>query len=370
MRPLMRHLLHALPTRIALTCAWTLLGLLVIELGYRLHASRPALALEDWRAGRIEDITYGDRLHFDAELGWAPRAWYASRGFNTLDYGIRRNCCEPELRTDGVLAVGDAFTGGGPEVADGQTWPAHLEHILGMPVLNAGVANYATDQIVLRAERLLPVVRPKTLVVGITGESIARTGRSFNGAAKPYYTLDKAGLAYHAPQPPWLSQPSRSDWRSTARGVLGHSALLDTVLAQVAPGYWLGKAGKSVVRTVGNDRVAVACALLQRLKARTDAAGVRLLVLMQHARWTVAERTEPDADARQVAACAGSAGLEVVDQFNALRALAAADPGALADLYLPADRGEGFGQMTSKGNRYTAELLAEALGKRGVGSRE
>jgi hypothetical protein len=50
----------------------------------------------------------------------------------------------------------------------------------------------------------------------------------------------------------------------------------------------------------------------------------------------------------------------VVDQFEGLRSLAAADPGGLGDLYLEASD---FGQMSSKGNRRTAEQLASALAK-------
>jgi hypothetical protein len=106
--------------------------------------------------------------------------------------------------------------------------------------------------------------------------------------------------------------------------------------------------------------VAVTCALLQRLKARTDAQGVRVVLFMQHARKTVAERTEPGAEARQVAACGSAIGLQVVDQFGALRTAAADSPASLDDLYL---QSPGFGQMTPKGNRAAAELLATALAK-------
>jgi hypothetical protein len=53
-------------------------------------------------------------------------------------------------------------------------------------------------------------------------------------------------------------------------------------------------------------------------------------------------------------------GLDVVDQFDALRAAAAASPATLDDLYL---QSPGYGQMTRIGNRRTAELIAGALGK-------
>jgi hypothetical protein len=338
--------------------ASALLVLPALEIGYRLHTQRPVLVLDDWRAGRIDDLRYGEKSQFDAELGWVPRDEYESPGYNTLEHGIRRNLCEKEVRTGGILAVGDVFTHGGDEVADGDTWPAHLERLTGVPVLNAGVAGYATDQIVLRAEGLLPVVQPRTLVVGVFEQTIARARYAAFGLPKPYFTIEGGKLVHHAPTR--LPEEPQADWLSSARSALGYSALLDAVLGRAAPGYWLGKPGEQVFRTADNDPVAVTCALLQRLKARAGAQGVRVLLLMQHARKTVAERTEPGTDAAQVAACAHALGLEVVDQLDALRAAAAERPGALDELYL---RTPGYGQMTSRGNWATAQLLAGVLGK-------
>jgi hypothetical protein len=140
--------------------------------------------------------------------------------------------------------------------------------------------------------------------------------------------------------------------------VLGHSALLDVVLSRVVPDYWIGKAGAPVFRSVDNDPVAVTCALLQRLKTRADADGIRMLLLLQHMRQAVAEKTEPQEDVKKVAACAASMAIEVVDQFEGLRAIAAASPEGLGDYYL---QGEGDGQMSRKGNLHAAELLVRAL---------
>ena len=364
MRPIVRPHSPSPFARAALVGACVLLALPVLEIGYRLQSQRPALALEDWRAGRIEDIRFGERGRFDAELGWAPKDGLQSTGYNTLDYGIRRNLGEKDLRTGGILAVGDVFTNGGDEVADAETWPAHLERLTGLPVLNAGVTGYATDQIILRAERydvveqLLPVVQPRTLVVGVFEETIERAGYASFGTPKPHYTIDRGELVHHALTP--LREQPQSDWRSRARAALGYSAVLDVVLGHVAPAFWLGNTGEQVMRKADNDPVAVTCALLQRLRARAEVAGVQVLLLMQHGRTTVVERTEPGTDAKQVAACATAMGLEVIDQFTALRAAAVESPGALDGLYLSTP---GFGQMSPKGNQLTAELLAGALGK-------
>jgi hypothetical protein len=134
--------------------------------------------------------------------------------------------------------------------------------------------------------------------------------------------------------------------------------VVDTVASRLAPEAWLGKVG-SVDTSVDNDPAGVACALIERLKGRADGDGVRLLLLVQYARQTVTDEGDPDGAVRKVAACAGAAGVEIVDQLPALRAVAAADRDTLDRLYLE----DGDGQMSPEGNRRTAELLAGALRK-------
>jgi hypothetical protein len=351
-----RPLLHG-ASRLALACALAPLAFVALDLGYRAQLHRPLLTLDDWRSARIQRLMFGDRAQFDPLLGWAPREGYQSEDYNTLDLGVRLNFDEDEIRTGGVLAVGDVFTEGGIEIADGETWPALVERMTGEPVINAGVAGYAADQIVLRAEQLLPQARPTTLVVGLFEETIARAGQSFFGSSKPYFTLDGGQLAYHAPR---RAEPDAvTGWQAGVRDVLGRSAVLDAVLSRLAPSYWQGRAGEGVFHSAGNDPVGVTCALLERLKKRADGDGIRVLLLLQHARKTVSERTEPSEDMRTVAACAAATGIEVIDQFETLRSLAIANPGAVNDLY----RKDGYAQMTSTGNWHTADLVARALNK-------
>src|SRR6185503_7626483 len=103
-----------------------------------------------------------------------------------IAHGIRTNGLgETEVRTGGALAVGDSFTAGS-EVADTETWPAQLEPLIGMPGVNAGSGGYGADQIVMRAEELLPLVQPRVLLVGMLEDDIGRVGYSSRTAAKPY----------------------------------------------------------------------------------------------------------------------------------------------------------------------------------------
>jgi hypothetical protein len=333
------------------------LGCAAIEVGYRIHSERPVFALGNWRAWRIEFRSFGDRGRFDSLLGWAPKERYEGDGYNTVAHGIRRGSGkgDAEVPNGAVLAVGGSLTDGGPNVDDDETWPAQLERLAGSPVLNAGVSGYGTDQIVLRAERLLPLVRPKTLIVGFVGEEIHRAGLSSYGASRPYFTLESGELKYHPPRQP-LADDATPAWQARVRDLLGYSAVADTVLSLVAPDYWMGTAGRAAFQKADNEPVGVTCALLQRLKQRTEADGIRLLLFMQHGRIVIATKEEPFDDAKKVTQCATAAGIEVADQFEALRAIAAANPAALSEFYRR-------GRMSPKGNRLAAEVLARAINK-------
>jgi hypothetical protein len=347
--------LHGRIASAAMVCVLVVFGCAAVEFGYRLHSQRSVLTLDNWRAGRIEYQTFGIAGKFDPLLGWVSKEWQEGDGHNTVAHGLRRDPQEREdqIQAGAILAVGGDFAHGGRDVDDDETWPALLERLLGRRVLNGAVAGYATDQIVLRAEQLLPLLRPKTLIVGFVGEEIARASLSSYGSSKPYFTLESGELKYHPPAPLIAATPA---WRARVRDVLGYSAVLDVVLGLVAPHYWTGTAGQPVFKRIDNDPVGVTCALLARLKRRTDADGIRLLLFMQHGQRVVTQKEQPGEDAKKVAQCATTTGIEVVDQFEALRALAFPSRDGLRDHYAK-------GLMSAKGNQHAAELLARAIDK-------
>jgi hypothetical protein len=345
--------------RVLLCLISVMAGMVVMEAGFRLATGKSVLVHKDWRAERIEQRTLGARAIYDPMLGWKLKSGYRSEGYNTITHGIRRNFDETEVRTGGILAVGDSFTDGWDDVDDDGTWPAHLEGMLNIPVVNGGVGGYATDQIVMRAEELLPVVRPKTLIVGFLDEDILRTGHSSSGASKPYFTLDSGTLRYHPPAPMAPPEQRKTKGGGALRSLFGFSAVLDFLLGRLAPFYWYGSSGEEVFERVANDPAGVTCALLKRLRTQAVAEGVRTLLFMQYGWQTVIENEVPNENAERVLACARELGFEIVDQFQSLRALAVSDWQAMTDLY--AKEGDGYGHFNETGNWHAAELLAHAL---------
>ena len=234
---------------------------------------------------------------------------------------------------------------------------------MGKPVVNGGVGAYGADQIVLRVEQLLPIVRPKVLIMGILEHDIHRSAFAMFGAPKPHFTLENGELRYHPPEPiePETREGALSSVADRAREALAYSAVTDFLLSRLAPHYWYHR-GKPIFRKVKIDEVAVTCALIARLKTRLDKEGIRGLLFMQHDAVLILGGDRSSLQAQRVVACAEAAGVQVVDQFNSLRAIVAANPAAVADYYHKRS-GNQYGHMTWKGNEHAAKLLAEALGK-------
>lgn len=334
-----------------------LLSLVIAEAGFRIANGVSLLETHNWRLEGVRTKRIGDRAIPDTALGWTLQPFYRSEGFNTIDYGIRRNFDEERLRPKSVLAVGDSFTEGFDEVVDAATWPAHLEKKLGMPVVNAGVAGYATDQIIIRAEQLLPIVDPKTLIIGFTEVDISRAALSEAGAPKPYFTVENGQLVYHPPGP-LDAKTSESFFGSAVRGAFGYSFLANYLISRLAPKFWYPTEA-AVYKEVENNAVDVTCRLLQRLKRQTDEMKIRLILFLQYGGELVLEEPDIVDDMHEVTACAQKTGIQLVDQFAPLKALTNGNSDAVAEYYVVHE--EEFGHMSSKGNEHAAQLLAQAI---------
>lgn len=334
-------------------------SVLAIEIGYRLAVGLPLFELANWRGDHTVILESGDLPVPDPQLGWVSRPGYVGDGYRTLAHGIRRNFDETAIRTGEILAVGDSFTEG-MEVDDDQSWPAHLEKKIRRPVVNGGVMAYGTDQIVLRAEQLLPIVKPKILIVGFLEFDVFRAGHSHFGSPKPYFTVENGALRYHAPALVTVRHEAAFAVRMGywLRHWLGYLASVDYLMRRAATNFWLGSERRQYVRAP-NDPLAVTCLLLDRLKQRTDREGVRLILFLQYYAAAMMAGDEPTPNGQGVAACARRLGIQVVDHFAPLRALVAKDPDAMRPYYMT--EGKNFTHMSPKGNEHAADLLAKAL---------
>ena len=293
------------------------------------------------------------QLRYDSELGWEPIP-----GYSGLLFGRPMSFSKDGLRNHNlgtapaagplILVLGDSYSEG-YAVGDDETWPAHFARDTGQRVLNAAVRSYGLDQVVLRAERLAPLLEPSTFVLAFTASNIGRTELSaIGGKGKPYFVPEGEGLALrNVPVP----VGSGSTTRSRVKSVLGRSLLVGAVLRRLgAADFLYGDA-----TWTGAESGLVSCRLMGRFARLVRKQGARALVvgLPEHN-----GETDPAGEAimyRRVAAalsCAAKVGLATLDTYAGFE-----KAGAKNDL-------ESFYKLrhfTARGNALAARLIADAL---------
>ena len=192
-------------------------------------------------------------------------------------------------------------------------------------MINAGVAAYGFDQIVLRGEQLVGSERPELAIVALIPDDIRRMEFSLlQGIVRPHFTLgDDGGLVFHRPDRRLLGRAASSGGAYSAfRAVFGYSFLVHQIVKRVDPDGWY--AGRPSIR-VHADGPEVACRLMPRARALADA----VVLVWNYAKRQAIHRDRP-AMVDQVSGCAEAAGIEVID----LAPWLLAEPGDPSDVDL------------------------------------
>lgn len=335
-----------------------LIGGTLLEVGLRIVDGLPAAPWIDYRQIYLERHIAASEAasanSYDETLGWVLTE---NRGlgteFSTIEHGIRQNNRDTVLVEEGILATGDSFTAGS-EVGNSESWPAHLEDLLNRPVMNGGVGGYATDQIILRAEKLIPELSPKIVILGFLDQDILRSGYSLYGAPKPWYSLSQNGLELHNVPAPRLSN---KDFNGKDKNPFLYSV---AVLKSLA-GNPIWTPPGSAYKRVSNDPVAVTCALLERIKFLTYKKGIHLLLVMQYGGYIHALGGSRSTEAKLVLDCARHLSIIVIDEFDTIRDIAKSSLEELQTLYVMHNKNSVYGHMSSAGNRLVAGLIADSV---------
>ena len=340
---------------------WLVAGGLLLALAAAEFAGRllsPHASIHAWpnyfAAIAEADPEHEAQMRYDAELGHEPVPGFTGllqgKPISISAQGLRQHHAGEAPRAGpSVLVFGDSFTEGFM-VGDDETWPAELERLSGRRVLNAGVRGYGIDQMVLRAERIAPALRPDTMVLAFIPDDISRTERSMrHRVAKPYFVLDGAsGLRLaNVPVPRTPTSVELAPWQR----VLGYSYLADFVVRRLG----LLNERFEESREAHRDGDEVACRLVARFGAVAHAIGAKGLVvgLVEEGNWrNPADATADRRRAKKVLACAEKAGLATLDTWDGFeKASVASDlPGFYVAYH-----------FTPRGNALIARLVAAAL---------
>ena len=249
-----------------------------------------------------------------------------------------------------IIAFGDSMTEGFG-VGDDETWPAHLERLTGRPVLNAGVRGYGLDQMVLRAERMIPEIRPSMVILAFIADDISRTALAVRDArGKPWFVPEGSGLVLRN-----VPVQAAEEWSplAAARGLLGHSHLADRIASRLG----MRQSWRGSEAGTGADPFAVSCRLMERLSAVATREGADVLVValpeqgvFLDARAAAGQR----AALTEMLGCAARAGLATLDTRSAFET---ANAGRDLDAYYA------MMHFTDRGNALVARAIAEALAR-------
>ena len=373
------------PTFVATIAVLACLG--VGELGVRVALHAPLLEWRDFRHDRAA-ATINEAVEYDNVLGWRLKPFLVGDGLNTLEYGIRSNGGpNRHVRPGGVLAIGSSFTVGSG-VVDSETWPAQLAQLTGLNVNNAGQGGYQADQIILLGEQLLPLIRPRVLVVDLIPGTIIGTGYASSGWPKPYFTIEDGNLVAHNSPVPRSEAPRGSGL--DVRRFFGHFAAVNSFMSAFFADFWFTSDGNSFV-TVATDEIGVTCRLLDGLKQKADGVGVDLLLYLQYGALEIVAgtrmakggrffefqqrikdklkplimNTPPSAPSwydasKGVRECARALGIATVDEFDTLRRAYETNADGLRTYYQTEPNGA-MGHKSTFGNKEVARLVAAAM---------
>ncbi len=328
-------------SRIALLVASILVGLLILELGCRLH--RGPQWLVDWKnlvaeEHGFENAATEELAVRDPLLGTQPRP--------KVDRFMMPGADGPPL-----LATGDSFTFG-EDVDIKDSWPAILQGLLKRQVLNGGVSGYGFDQTVLRTEILAKTYRPTALIVSFIADDLWRLDmRRVWGRDKPYFTLAADGtLVLH---PPIFHESRLSFWQRA----FGWSTLVQTVVGRLM---WHDEWDSDHARAGESGQgERVVCPLMARLAE----IGLPTLVVAQYepTEWLRKDAVAYNANqlrlTRLALDCAQKAGLPAFDTHDAVDAAVRRE--GLTAIY-------GARHHAAGGNRAIAEAIAQELKRRGM----
>jgi len=347
--------------KLFLVFASVLVAVLIAEIGHRLWHGVPIFNTPNYVLVPTDVFQSASGCRYDPLLGWRLRDYIAGKdsagSMTSGEFGVRMNSDRIEsVPRGGILAVGDSFAVGSC-AADSESWPAHLEKLVKTPTVNAAAGGWGVDQMVLRAESLAPVLRPKALIVGILDQDVLRNTYDVYGiGGKPYFEIVNGKAELRGTPVPIVQPQYRED---TVRSIFGRFFLVHKLMLRWFRDEWLQERKPRYRQIHKNEKgVEIACHLMDRLVRLRDDYALRVLVLMQYEGLSYS-RDGPDYLGPSVLACAKRRGLEVVDSWPTIKKIADSDPKRFKKLWC-LERGV-LGHMSSKGNHVIATLLRDAL---------
>jgi hypothetical protein len=342
-----------------------LISFFIAELVFRYINHQPLFSTTNYVNQTLDIIhTNSSVMVHDELLGWRLKEnlklGTPDNSFTMGEYGLRMVNNEIKAIVQGsILATGDSFTIGSG-VPDSGSWPAHLEKLIGKPILNAGAGAWGVDQMILRAEQLIPIVKPQTLIVGILAQdSLRNCFEVYGGGYKPYFNIvDNSLVLKGVPVPKVSDKPlTLGFWQS----IFGYSYMIHSSFMHLGyQKFWIKDKRRYVKAHDDKGGIEISKLLMKRLQQLSQKTGIRVIVVML---WGAQESmaNEPAWYGSAVVDAAKKDGMEILDMYPLLHRYSQEKPEEFKNLWQ--NEGGVLGHMSVKGNLLVAENLAQTFFK-------
>jgi hypothetical protein len=288
-------------------------------------------------------------IRYHPRLGWTltPNMRAETHGLSTDAYGNRLPSSSPrDLPVGAIAACGNSFAAGS-DVVDKDSWPALVEARVSIPVINASCGGWGADQVLMRADEMLTLARPRVLIVDLFGFDFQRAEfATYHYARKAYFVLSGSDLKLKdCPVPVFNDIPA---------------PIIDHSYATYLVAQWIRRKRdikpelyhRSSPETTGLE---ITKRLLARLKAKADRQGTRTVLLVQYAGNELRERKEQFDEVVSLLAHARSLAIEIVDTWAQWRGILHGDPAGFDALFTPG------GHLWPAGNQLIADALSDQI---------
>jgi lysophospholipase L1-like esterase len=353
-----------------------MIGLVLVEVALRLAFLSDPWTTRNFTVEAVDQARSNLAIAYDPALGyiakpnlhWVDKVTHYSQG----DLGVRLNATYPDtpeadrVREGGILAVGDSFVYGS-EVDDDNTWPAQLERLLHVPVINGGNGGYGWDQAYLRAEQLAPVAKPKVIIMGCIPNCSQRNELTVNGGLiKPNFRIENGGLILeNVPVKPYAPARKFLTWY---RYSLGRSYTLYWLADRLQLRSWWLVHEYEYQYTSRREGVEITCLLTKKLAelAKNYNALPVLLIVYSGIQITGRDASRLSYKVPYISNCARSNGVLVVDSYDALLARYANDKESFWNYWVdhPTAEVRHNGHMSKAGNAFIADLIVPVIADR------
>ena len=149
-----------------------------------------------------------------------------------------------------------------------------------------------------------------------------------------------------------MSQHLPSYWLEIYNKVHGYSEITEYLATTYTPLLW------SAINSIDNDKVKIACGLLERIKHKTDPQNIRLIFLIQFGIGQIVQWEQQPDYSKMVEACAKEMSIETFNTWDYFKNMEDKnDPEKIKKMAMMHGENNIYGHHSPLGNRLLAEEI-------------